>query len=467
MFKILITAASSNSGKTAVTCGLLSLLKSMGKNPEAMKCGPDYIDPMFHRSVLGVRSSNIDLFLSPPEQAKARFEKRAAGAGSIVVEGVMGYYDGSSRYTAEASAYHVADLLGLPALLVVRPKGTALTLAAVIRGIAEFRPDSHIAGVLLNDCSKAYYEMYHSVLEQESGVPVLGYLPHMEEAVFESRHLGLYTAEEITDLSERIGRIAETMKKTVDLERLFAIGGTDCGMADGMPDAEKSGPPAPDREAVSTETGDILKRPARIAVARDEAFSFIYQETLDVLEENGAELLFFSPLHDETLPEHIGGLYLPGGYPELHAEALAGNESMRRSVREAVNGGLPTVAECGGFLYLGASLKDEEGREYPMAGVLPGRAAGQDHLVRFGYGHVTCDRPSLLFRPGESIPVHEFHYWDSSEIGSDLTLTKFSNGKTWRFGYANETLYAGFPHLYFSGSPALAERFVRAAEKKD
>ncbi|MCR5034658.1 MAG: cobyrinate a,c-diamide synthase [Clostridia bacterium] len=455
MLKLMLTAISSNSGKTAVTCGLLSLLKRKGWDPCAFKCGPDYIDPMFHRSVLGISSNNLDVFLAGEDGVREVFTRHSKGHGAAVMEGVMGFYDGVRRFGIEeasefASAHHVADLLDVPAVLVLRPKGAALTMAAVIKGAAEFRAPKRICGVIFNDCSEAYYNMYGQLIKQESGVPVLGYVPHMEEADFDSRHLGLMTAGEIEDLAERIDRIGQKMEETIDLERLFEAAGADA-KAD-IPDER------PCDEAAAKGSG------VRIAVAKDEAFNFIYAETLTALEEAGAEIAFFSPVHDTALPDDIDGLYLPGGYPELYGRQLSENKSMLASVREAVRGGLPTVAECGGFLYLSASLEDSEGKDWTMVGVLPGEGSNAGKLVRFGYGYISGKHDSLLLRAGEQVPVHEFHYWDTTADGSDMTLTKVSNGKQWTFGYASDTLYAGFPHLYLGGG-GLAERFVSACRK--
>jgi len=454
MLKVMITAASSNSGKTAVTCGLLSLLKRKGLDPCAFKCGPDYIDPMFHRSVLGISSNNLDVFLAGEEGVRNIFARNSKDHGAAVCEGVMGFYDGVKRFDEVesgdfASAHHVADLLDIPAVLVVRPKGAALTLAAVIKGATEFRAPRRICGVIFNDCSEAYYRMYGPQIEQESGVPVLGYVPHMEEADFESRHLGLMTAEEIGDLAERIDRIGQTMEETIDLEKLFEAVGAEDTDGDG----------AEEHNAAAERQADV-----RIAVARDEAFNFIYAETLAALERAGAEIVFFSPVHDDSLPDDIDGLYLPGGYPELYGKQLSENTAMLESIRAAVQSGLPTVAECGGFLYLSASLEDADGKDWPMAGVLPGHGSNAGKLVRFGYGYISAEQDSLLLRAGEKVPVHEFHYWDTTADGTDMILTKVSNGKQWNFGYAGETLYAGFPHLYLGGRQ-LAERFVSACKR--
>lgn len=456
MLKLMITAAASNSGKTAVTCGLLSLLKRKGLDPCAFKCGPDYIDPMFHRSVLGISSNNLDVFLAGEEGIKDVFARNIIGHGAAVCEGVMGFYDGVQDYEGTktgdyASAYHVASLLEIPAVLVVRPKGAALTLAAVIKGVAQFREQSRICGVIFNDCSEMYYRMYAPAIEKASGIPVLGFVPHMEEANFESRHLGLMTAEEIDDLAERIDRIGQKMEETIDLDRLFAVVGADD--ADDIEETIFTG------DAACSSEGKV-----RIAVAKDEAFNFIYADTITALEDAGAEIVYFSPLRDKALPEGICGMYLPGGYPELYGRQLSENSSMRSSILKAVKAGLPTIAECGGFLYLSTVLEDAEGNNWPMVGALPGHGSNAGKLVRFGYGHISADQDSLLLRKGEQVPVHEFHYWDTTADGSDMTLTKMSTGRQWNFGYAGDTLYAGFPHLYIAGG-GLAERFVSACRK--
>lgn len=442
MIEWMVAAPASGSGKTVVTCALLMALKSRGLMPCAFKCGPDYIDPMFHRSVLGVESHNLDLFLATAETVQTLYACYSAGHGAAVTEGVMGLYDGLGGTTATASAWHVADVLQLPVLLVVRPKGASLTLAAQVQGLRQFRQHSHIAGVFLNDCSPMLAKSLAPMLEKETGLPVLGYLSHMEEATIESRHLGLYTAGEIGGLVERIDAVAAQLAQTMDWKKFLALG------------------KRPDKGAI--QPVDSAPK-AAIAVARDKAFCFTYAETLDALRHAGAELLFFSPLKDEKLPEGTCGLYLPGGYPELYARELSKNGSMLDAVKTALEAGMPTVAECGGFLYLGRTLRGNDGTAYSMVGALPGEAVRKDRLVRFGYAGLTAAEDSLLFQRGETIPAHEFHYWDSSENGDALTAVKPITGRRWKCGFANENLYAAFPHLYFAGRSQLAERFVQAA----
>ena len=437
--QLMAAAPASGSGKTTVVCALLRALRRRGLDPCAFKCGPDYIDPMFHRAALEVPSCNLDLYLTDPARLRQLYSAHLAGHGAAVVEAAMGYYDGAGL-TDAASGWQTADTLGLPVLLVVRPGGASLTLAAQIKGLQAFRPDSHLAAILLNGCSASYADRLAPLLERETGLPVVGCLPTLEAARLPSRHLGLYTAGEIQDLSPRLDALADALEAGADLDKLLAV----CRR------------PAP----VSAPAQAAPVR-ARIAVARDEAFCFCYPETLETLARAGAECVFFSPMRDAALPE-ADALYLPGGSPELYAETLSKNAPLRRAVAAAVAAGMPAVAECGGFLYLGQTLADEAGSVWPMAGVLPGDGFRAGRLVRFGYADLTAREDSLLFRAGERVPVHEFHHWDSTCPGDALEAEK-PDGRRWRCGFAGPRLYAGFPHLYLAGRPRLAERLVSAA----
>ena len=443
MIQFLLAAPRSGSGKTTMTCALLMALKRRGCAPCAFKSGPDYIDPMFHRAVLGVESRSLDLFFSAPETVRTLYAKGAAGHGAAVCEGAMGFYDGLGGVSDRASAWHLADTLGLPVLLVVEPKGQSLTLAAELKGLVNFRTPSHIAGILLNNCTARMHALLAPMLEEETGLPVLGFLPKLPEAVIGSRHLGLYTAAEVENLQQKLALLADAAEEHIDWPRLLAL-------------CEKEPPALP----VQPETPPAR---VRIAVAQDEAFCFTYAETLEAFRDAGAEVVFFSPLRDTALPENIGGLYLPGGYPELHARELSENTSLLREIKQKIKSGLPTAAECGGFLYLGQSLTDAEGQSWPMAGVLPGEAKDAGRLVRFGYATLSADSDSLLFRAGESFPIHEFHHWDSTANGTALAAKKPVGGAEWRCGFIDEHFYAGFPHLYWAGTP-LPQRFAAAAE---
>ena len=374
----MLSAMGSGRGKTVVTCGLLTALKRRGVSVQSFKCGPDYIDPMFHSRVLGVPSRNLDLFLQGEVGVRRTLGRQSAELA--LIEGAMGFYDGV-KGTDRASAWAVTNTADIPVVVILRPRGASLTLAAQIRGLQSFRTPSHIAGLLLNDCKPSLYAHLKPILEGETGLPVVGYLPPMEEAVLESRHLGLLTAWEIESLTARFEDIAQQMEQTVDIDALLSLAG----------ETSEGRPPS-------------VLPPVRckIAVARDEAFCFWYEDNLDLLRENGAELVFFSPIYDQDLPPGADGLYLPGGYPELYARQLSENASMRKRIRQTVAAGLPTVAECGGFLYLQETLEDEQGKIWPMAGALPGAGYRTDRLQRFGYKNLTAEQDSLLLRAGES-----------------------------------------------------------------
>ena len=445
MIRLLVAAPASGHGKTVVTCALLAALRERGLNPCAFKCGPDYIDPMFLRAASGAECHNLDLFLSNEERARELFARSVRGHSAAVCEGAMGFYDGLGGVTDRASAWHTAQALNLPVLLTVRAKGAALSLAAMIRGMRDFRPESRIVGVLLNDCPPALCRTLAPALERETGLPVFGCLPRVPEAEIPSRHLGLYAAEEVGNLSERLRVLAAALEANADLERLFSA----CDGETPEPSGETP------RRA----------RDVRIAVARDAAFRFAYAETLELLEDCGAELAFFSPLDGKALPDGVSGLYLPGGYPELYARRLSENASMRGAVAAAVRDGMPAFAECGGFLYLCAALRDADGAVFPMVGALRGEGFPCGKLTRFGYETLSADADSLLFRAGESVPAHEFHHWDCTDDGDALRVEKPVGGRLRRCGFANDTLYAAFPHLYFWGRPELAERFVDAARR--
>lgn len=467
MYGFMISAPGSGSGKTVLTCGLLQAFLNRGAKLNAYKCGPDYIDPMFHKRVLQVPSRNLDLYLQGKSGVLRTLRKQKDGLA--IIEGAMGYYDGVNG-TEEASAYEVAKLAKVPVVLAVQPKGSSLTLAAEIFGLHNFREGSRIAGVILTNCKPMLYAHLKPVLERESGIKVYGYMPPMEEAGLESRHLGLKTAAEISDFRNRFTVIAKQLEKTVDLDGLLELAGTGepLELACDAPEKAKTGVARKAVQAKEQADGDRKAPDAsnapfcKIAVAMDEAFCFYYEDNLEKLQELGAELVFFSPLKEEHFPQ-ADGLYLGGGYPELYLKALSDRKSLREEILEQIQAGLPTLAECGGFLYLQKTLKTQA-QSFPMVGVVSGEGFATDRLQRFGYGRMRAKEDSMLFQKGESVPVHEFHYWDTTENGNDFTVEK-ANGKTWECGFANMSLYAGFPHLHFEGETMLAQRFVDAAKK--
>lgn len=446
--RLLFAAPASGSGKTTVVCGLLRALKNRGRAVRAFKCGPDFIDPLFHEQVVGVPSGTLDLFFSDEGQLRRLFCRHAAGAEVSLIEGVMGYYDGLGAATVAASSYAVAKALDAPVVLIVDSRGQSLSALATLAGFLRFRPDSRIRGVIFNRMSEGVYASLVPEVEK-LGVRPLGFVPRCPELMIESRHLGLITPGEITDLEQKLDVLAALLEKTVDLPGLLAL-------ANEAPDLAV--PPAP----------VIPPMPhTKIAVARDEAFCFLYRDNLDLLRDYGAKISFFSPLHDAALPEGTEGLILPGGYPELYAEALSENESMRRAIREAIENGLPCLGECGGFLYLHRELEDMESRFWPMVGVLDARAYRTQKLGRFGYITLNAKEDTAFLPTGETVRGHEFHYYESESCGDALHAQKPTGSRGWDCGHAEGPLLMGFPHLYYPSNPRFIERFLRRCAEKE
>lgn len=436
--RVLIAGTSSGSGKTTAVCAILTLLRRRGASAASCKCGPDYIDPMFHKSVLGVDCTNLDPFFCGGNLLRHLLCENA-GDELTVIEGVMGYYDGTGSDGTENSTFTVARETCSPVILVVNAKGASASLLPVIDGFLRFKPDSGIKGVIFNQISPATYAWLKKLMEARFGDSVvpLGYIPKLpEECVIGSRHLGLITAGEISDLNEKLNKIADLCEPCLDIEGLLKIGR---GAGELMFDE------------VSVPKLDKIK----IAAALDSAFCFYYKDTLRLFEKMGAEILPFSPLNNEPVPNEADGLLLGGGYPELYAEILEKNTISSSSVKMAVSDGMPTVAECGGFQYLGAKLNG-----FSMCGVLQHESRGTGRLVRFGYVKLTSHAENLLGPAGATLFAHEFHYYDSTDNGDTYTAEK-SNGKRWECVVSTGTLYAGYPHLYLYANLPAAEAFYR------
>ena len=438
--RVIISGTNSNCGKTTVACGVLQALTNRKLSVGAFKCGPDYIDTMFHSRIIGTKSSNLDLVFFTKNVLKNLLVKNGAGHDINIIEGVMGFYDGWSLTSAKASTYEISECTRTPVILVVGAKGAALSVLATIQGFLDLYPDNMIRGVILNQCTQMTYASLEKAIEERFGGKVrpLGFMPNMPDCAFESRHLGLITADEVENLKEKMEMLAEQVEKSVDLDSILKM-------------AADAAPVFYDQIPVPR-----MGEPFRIAVAKDKAFCFYYDDNLDLLREMGAELVPFSPISDEKLPENIQGLYLGGGYPELYAEDLSRNETMRRSVKTALEGKLPCIAECGGFMYLTESIKEHE-----MVGALPGTCYDNGRLTRFGYVTITAKKDNLMCRAGESIKAHEFHHWDVTDTGSGFVAEKAS-GKTWDCVASTDSLYAGYPHFHFYSNLNFAENFCKA-----
>ena len=434
----MITAASSGSGKTMITCGLLELFKRKGLNPLACKCGPDYIDGLFHKQVLELEGMNLDSYFEAPEELRDKYSRLSKGH-LPVVEGVMGYFDGLGGSTTRASSWEVAHILDLPAVLVVDARGASVSLAAVIKGFLEFeRPmGSQIKAVIFNRMSPMLYPRIRELVERETGIRAAGFVPELDFLKVGSRHLGLVLPEEIAGLREQMNRLGKCLEETIDWEFLEELG------------AEKEERDALEEE--NTEASCTAAFSFRLGIAMDEAFCFYYQDNLRLLERLGGELVYFSPIHDRSLPEQLDGLILGGGYPELYCEALSLNESMRESVKKAAEGGLPVLGECGGYLYLLEELEAEDGRIWPMTGVLKGKGYKKGKNSRFGYIGVEAEKDSLYLKPGEQIRGHEFHYWDCEVLEEEWVMRakKPVGNRSWPCIRIKNQVMAGFPHLFY------------------
>ncbi len=449
--RLLLAGTHSGVGKTTITCALLRAFARQGRRLAAFKCGPDYIDPMFHREVLGIDSGNLDSFFQDREQLRENMIRHAVGADLAVIEGVMGYYDGIG-FASEASTAQVAEWTETPVILIVDCKGRAVSALAELYGFVHFRPEGkRIRGVLLNRFPERLYPEAAKQIKEMGLIPV-GYLPEQKEFGLQSRHLGLVTPQEIAGFQEQVDRLAERLEKTVDLSLAEQIAMNAETIASFSENA--------DRHIAA----DASVPKVRIAIARDAAFCFYYRENIEVLESLGAQVVYFSPLTDTKLPA-CDALILPGGYPELYAGALEKNESIRADICNKIKGGLPTIAECGGFLYLHKTLTDQTGNTYAGAGALQAECSYQGFQRQFGYITLKAEKDQLLAQAGDELRAHEFHYFVSELETDALCAEKPDHSRNWKAAVATDTFYAGFPHISFAGSPKAAERFVKAAQK--
>ena len=453
--RFMIAAPKSGSGKTMITCALLQLLKDCGKNVSSYKCGPDYIDPMFHKKVLGVPSKNLDTFFTDEKTTVQLFLDKRADGDFAVLEGVMGLYDGLGGIYEQGSSYHLAKVTQTPIILVVDAKGMGKSVLALIAGFLQYDTQHLIKGVLLNRMSKGYYDIIKPLIEKELSVKVVGYFPEQKDIGLSSRHLGLVMPDELSDIKEQLDELAGRLKKTIDLDMLLDIAA----------EAEEI------TKTTNTEQMQIQNQnnTVNIAVAMDEAFCFYYEDNLRLLEKCGAKLQYFSPLHDTSLPKDCDAMLLGGGYPELYAKELSENLSMRNSIKTAFKTGLPTVAECGGFMYLHTYIhniceEDADAQNYVfgMTGALDSECHFKGKLVRFGY--IELEEKHSNFLPmDEKIRAHEFHYYDSTDNGADCIATKPATGRSYDCVISHDNYWLGFPHLYYPSNPHFAESLVRKA----
>lgn len=446
--RILITAPASGTGKTLITCGILKAMMNRGYQVASFKCGPDYIDPMFHRSVLGIDSYNLDTFLCGKEGVREILCRHGKEKEISVIEGVMGYYDGLGGISTDASAYDIAQTTNTPSVLIVDCKGRSVSVIPEIQGFLNYQKNSQIKGVILNRLSPMLYGRMKQMIEEQLQIEVFGYFPVLQDCVIESRYLGLKRPEELENIQEQIRRLGEQAEHSIDIDGLIQLG----WLTEDLPDAES----LPD---CNENAGARI----RIGLAKDEAFCFMYQDNLELLEHLGARLVPFSPLHDDHLPEQLDGILLYGGYPELYAEPLSQNQILLTELREAVSSGMPCMAECGGFMYLMEAMEGADGKDYPMAGVLSGNSYRTESLRRFGYE--TLQNGKIFGEDVGQIPAHEFHYYDAKECGEAFLARKPLSERNWKCMVSTETLFAGYPHIHYLGNPKIASVYLETCRK--
>ena len=455
--RVMIAAPKSGSGKTGITCALLKTLKNKGIKTVSFKCGPDYIDPMYHKNALGIPSYNLDTFFTGEKRTRSLFARNASGFDFAVFEGVMGLFDGVGGVRADGSSYDLARVTKTPIILVIDAKGMGRSVIPEILGFKSYDKENLIKGVILNRTSEGMFNILKPLIEEECDISALGFIPDMKDRTFSSRHLGLVTPDDTDNYDEVLEELTGLFEKNVSFEKLEEIAGLSEEIAND--DLEKTSDEQSSSNDNSETAKDDSKQPV-IAVARDEAFCFIYEDNLTELKKAGAKIVFFSPIHDEKIPENADGLYLPGGYPELHPEELSQNTSMLESVRNAYNNKMPIFAECGGFMYLQKSIEDKDGKVYITSNIFDGDLKYKGRPVRFGYVSLKEKNPNFL-NEGEEIRGHEFHYYDCDDNGSDVICTKPFTGKTYEAVKTNENIWAGFPHLYFPSNPSFAVNFVK------
>lgn len=456
--RVIIGATGSGVGKTTIVCGILKALKNRNKKVLGFKCGPDYIDPMFHEEVMGIPSSNLDLFFCNEDTVKLLIDEKNQeayrGQGDIgIIEGVMGYYDGIAGISSDASAYDISVKTSTPSILIVDCKGKSVSIDAEINGFVNYKKNSNIQGVILNRISQMLYKDIKKIVEDNTGVKVLGYFPQMTDINLESRHLGLVTASEVVDLKEIIEKLGELAEETIDIDGILELG-------------EKSAILEYDEKNIeSTLRRDKSheKEKIRIAVAKDKGFSFYYDANLRLLEKLGAKLCYFSPIKDRGLPENINGIIIGGGYPELYLKDLEKNISMKEDIKIAIEKGMPCYGECGGFMYLHKWIEDENENRFEMVGAIEGGSFPTGKLSRFGYIEVTAQEDSLMCKKGDVFKAHEFHYWDSENTGKSCKAQKPMRKRNWECIISHKNLMAGYPHVHFYSNPAFAKNFMEKA----
>ena len=437
MQRVMIAGTGSGCGKTTVTCAVLSALHRRGIKVSAFKCGPDYIDPMFYREILQTPSHNLDSFFCDRDTLCNILDHESKDTDISIIEGVMGFYDG-----AEASAYQISEITETPVVLVVNCRGMKESIGAMMNGFLQYQQQNRISGFIFNQLPERLIPFAQQLCAKLNTL-YFGCMPK-HSYTLESRHLGLVTAAEISDIYEKMHALGALAEQYIDIDKMIHT-------------------PCPSLPLSQRQPIPKLHSHPVIAVADDRAFCFRYSENIASLREIGCDIRYFSPLNDPYLPQ-ADGLILCGGYPELYAEQLSENQTMRQDIKKAISYKMPVIAECGGFMYLHETMQTESGKELTMAGVIRGKVFPTKKLQRFGYVTMQASADNLLCRAGETLKAHEFHYWESTDAGIGFTASK-ADGRIWKCCHISETMYAGFPHLYFPSDVLIALRFAAACAR--
>ncbi len=442
MTKALVIAGThSGSGKTTITLGLMAALKKLGHSVMPFKCGPDFIDPSLHTLVTGKTSRNLDLWMAGTDFSRNCFKLHSADADISVIEGVMGMFDGG-----DSSSAALAEKLGIPVVLVLDARSAAESAAAVLKGFETLLPKVAPKGVIINMIgSERHFELVKGAISKHCQAEILGYIPRTLEFKLPSRHLGLHMGEERPISKKSINILAETIISHINIDRMLEIAGSETRQS-----------PAP--------LNNPQNQTVRLGVARDKAFCFYYQDNLDIFNQAGATICYFSPLTDKHLPEKLDGIYLGGGYPELYAKQLSRNTTMLEDIRNWAEDNRPLYAECGGFMYLTQGINDLDRRYHPLAGVFPTKAAMQTRRASLGYRELNTNKVSFFGPCGTTLRGHEFHYSRIEPMDSSIERIYDVNGSTAE-GYRYKSSVGGYMHLHFGYNPEAAQNFIGFCKK--
>lgn len=447
--RLVIAGTGSGVGKTTLTIGLMSALKSRGYKVQGFKCGPDYIDPSYHTAVTGRPARNLDSWMLAEDTVKGIYAHGSKGAEISIIEGVMGFFDGKNPRSNAGSTAEISMITESPVLLAVNCASMARSAAAIVKGFQMLADGPNIVGVIANKVgSEGHFRIVKTAIEQECGIPVIGYLQRELDIEIPERHLGLIPSIERGELQPFFRRLGELVEKTIDMDQVLKLSETK------------------PLQGVSPALFENRDKSVRMAVAKDAAFNFYYPENLEMLESAGAELVYFSPIAGDVLPAEVDGLYLGGGFPEEFAHTLSEKTEVHTSIKEAVESGLPTLAECGGFMYLTEAIITTEQQEYSMAGIIPGKVKMQQKLAALGYREVAGEPGNFLLPDFLRARGHEFHYstFETNKIGKYAYSSKGMRGEK-KEGYLKYNLVAGYTHIHFASCPELVQNWIEKCKE--